>query len=127
MPKLLENKANMNRVQFDESIAEYMGLGFTNVPNIILNGDVLSGRAQLVMIHLLRYAYGYKNYSFPGQATLAHECACGIRSIGRAIKELQDKGFITVHRRGLTKTNIYVLHTKDFYNPEKTLSPKDNS
>ena len=124
MPHQPQNKANINRVQFDENFAEFVSRGFTTVPNIILDGEMLSGRAQLVMIYLLKYAYGYKDHSFPGQATLAKENGCCVRSIGRAIKELQMKGFITVKRRGLNRTNYYILHTKGFFNPEKKLSPK---
>ncbi len=84
--------------------------GYTLIPNYVLYNKVVSGRAKLVYAVLLSYAWGNKDSSFPGQEKLSAECGCSPRSIWAAIKELEAAHFITIIRRGLGKTNLYVLH-----------------
>lgn len=86
--------------------------GYTLIPNYILHTSRISGRAKLVYAALLSHAWGNKDSSFPGQERLAEQCGSSPRSIWSAIKELEKAGFITVIRRGLGKTNLYVLHFK---------------
>ncbi len=86
--------------------------GYTLVPNFVLNSKVLSGRAKLVYAIMLSYAYGGKAAIFPGQERLAKQCGSSPRSVWSAIRELQKGGYISVIRRGMTKTNVYVLHVK---------------
>ncbi len=86
--------------------------GYTLVPNFVLQTKLISGKAKLVYAMLLSYAWGNKDSAFPGQARLADDCGNSHRTVWAAIKELQKNGFITVIRRGLGKTNLYILHLK---------------
>ena len=85
--------------------------GFTQVPNFILENDKLSTGAKLTYAMMLRYAWE-KDQCFPGQKTLAQNAGMGQRSVVRYIQELEDKGFISIKRRGLGKVNIYELHMR---------------
>jgi len=60
---------------------------------------------------LLRYARE-KDSCFPGQKTLADQSGMGERSINRHVQELEEKGFISINRRGLGKPNVYSLHVR---------------
>lgn len=86
--------------------------GYTLVPNFVLQTKLISGKAKLVYAMLLSYAWGNKDSAFPGQVRLAEDCGNSHRTIWAAIKELERNGFITVIRRGLGKTNLYILHLK---------------
>lgn len=86
--------------------------GYTLIPNYVLHTDKLGSHAKLVYAMLLSYAWGRKNSSFPGQDRLAADCGLSISSIKRALDELKEHNFITVIRRGLNRTNVYVLHFK---------------
>lgn len=95
--------------------------GYTLIPNYVLQTNRISGRAKLVYAMLLSYAWGNKDSSFPGQDTLAEGCGSSPRSVWSAIKELEKAKFITIIRRGLGKTNVYVLHfKKPGYSEEKS-------
>lgn len=85
--------------------------GFTQVPNFILEKKGLTVGAKLTYSMLLRYARE-KDSCFPGQKTIADQSGMGERSINRHIQELQDKGFISINRRGLGKPNVYSLHIR---------------
>lgn len=93
--------------------------GYTLIPNYVLHKPGLSGRAKLVYALLLSYAWGDKDASFPGQERLARLCGSSPRSVWSAIKELQLIGLITVVRRGLGKTNLYILHFKKLGKPDR--------
>src|SRR5712691_13244558 len=55
-------------------------------------------------------SYAWNNEQcFPGQERLAEDIGAGVRSVNRFIKGLEEKGFLTIQRRGLGKTNIYTL------------------
>ncbi len=56
----------------------------------------------------LSYAW-YNESCFPGQDKLAKDIGAGVPSVNHFIKELEKKGFLTIERRGLGKTNIYTL------------------
>lgn len=86
--------------------------GYTLIPNYVLHTDKISSFAKLVYAILLSYAWGDKNSSFPGQVALAKDCGLSERSVRNAIKELEEKEFITIFQRGLGKTNKYILHFK---------------
>ena len=86
--------------------------GYTLVPNFVLQTDKLSGRAKLVYALLLSRAWGDKTSAFPGQNRLAEECGCSSRSIWTALKELEKHHFLSIVRRGMGRTNLYVLHLK---------------
>lgn len=85
--------------------------GFTQVPNFILEKKDLTVGAKMTYSMLLKYARE-KDSCFPGQKTIAEKSGMGERSINRYISELQEKGFISINRRGLGKPNVYSLHIR---------------
>ena len=85
--------------------------GFTQVPNFILDTNLVSPGAKLAYALLLRYAW-QNDYCFPGQERLAKDMGAGKRSIVTYLKELQKVGFIVIERRGQGKSNIYELNLK---------------
>ncbi len=109
MQKIGETSA-LQRIQniilegFDPVSAE----GFTQIPNSLLNNKELSFAAKTVYSKLLSYAW-YHDRVFPGQETMAEDIGSTTSTINRAIKELKEKGWLEINRRGLGKTNIYTL------------------
>jgi hypothetical protein len=83
--------------------------GFTAVPNFILKNPKLSVGEKLTYAIFISYAW-HNDQCFPGQERLAEDMGAGVRSVNRFIKGLEAKGFITIQRRGLGKTNLYTLH-----------------
>lgn len=73
----------------------------------------LSMKAKCVYIQLLNYAWQDGN-CFPGQERLSQDLDVSIRTIQRALVELQDYGLIKWEQRGRTKTNIYYILPLDF-------------
>lgn len=86
--------------------------GYTIIPNYVLSADSLSPLSKLVYTMFLSYAWGQKRASFPGQERVAKDCGVSPRTVVRAVQELQEHGFLSVHRRGRGLTNVYVLHFK---------------
>ena len=70
------------------------------------NSVPLTARAVYVrMVHLNTIERG----CFPGEERLAQELSIGIRTVRRALRELEDMAWIETVRRGATKTNTYRL------------------
>jgi hypothetical protein len=88
----------------DETLRE----GFVQLPNRILRDPDLSPAAKLVYAGILSYAWRDES-AWPGQARLAADLGVHHNTVWRMIKELQERGYLTVKRRGLGKTNIYTL------------------
>ena len=82
--------------------------GFTQVPNFILKNKQLTIGEKMTFAMFLSYAW-HNESCFPGQEKLAKDIGAGVRSVSRFIKGLEKKGFLTIQRRGLGKTNIYTL------------------
>jgi hypothetical protein len=82
--------------------------GFTQVPNILLNDPTLSANAKLAYSKLLSYAW-HHDLVFPGQERMALEVGSSRSVINRAVLELQRHGWLEIRRRGLGRTNLYVL------------------
>ena len=82
--------------------------GFTQVPNFILKNEKLTVGEKMTFAMFLSYAW-HNDSCFPGQDKLAKDIGAGVRSVNRFIKGLARKGFLTIQRRGLGKTNIYTL------------------
>lgn len=82
--------------------------GFTQVPNFILKNKNLTVGEKMTFAMFLSYAW-HNDRCFPGQEKLAKDIGAGVRSVNRFIKGLEKKGFLTIQRRGLGKTNIYKL------------------
>jgi biotin operon repressor len=82
--------------------------GFTQVPNFILKNDALTVGEKITFAMFLTYAW-HNDKVFPGQEKLAKDIGIARRSVNTFIKGLEKKGFLTIQRRGLGKTNIYTL------------------
>lgn len=83
--------------------------GFTQVPNYILKSQKLTVGEKLTFAMFLSYAW-HNDYCFPGQDKLGTDLGVTRQSINTFIKGLERKGFLTIKRRGLGKTNLYRLH-----------------
>jgi len=81
--------------------------GFTQIPNILLK-QTFSNNAKVVYAKLLSYAW-HNNQVFPGQERMAEEIGSSKSTVGRAIQELEDRGWLEIQRRGQGKTNLYIL------------------
>src|ERR671914_769663 len=81
--------------------------GFTQIPNFLLNQS-FSNNAKVVYAKLLSYAW-HNNQVFPGQERMGEEISSSKSTVGRAIQELEDQGWLEIKRRGQGKTNVYVL------------------
>ena len=85
--------------------------GFTQVPNVILENDALSLGAKMCYALLLRYAW-QEGSCFPGQDNLAAALGLSRRSVVTFLQELEKSGYVEKVRRGLGRTNVYILHCK---------------
>jgi hypothetical protein len=92
---------------------------FALVPEWLLDADV-SARAIQVFAVLARYADDSGSGAHPSRATLAKRCRCSVKSIDRALDELEAIGSIEVTRRfrkgGEQDSNSYFLR---FEQPKK--------
>lgn len=88
---------------------EALAAGFTQIPNLVLRRSDLQPGAKLTYMVLLSYAW-QKDHAYPGQDRLATDMGVSERSVITYLKQLQETGLITIRRRGLGLTNIYVLH-----------------
>jgi hypothetical protein len=82
--------------------------GFTQVPNYLLKDPDISANAKVVYSMLLSYAWN-NSYVFPGQDRMAEDIGLSQPTIARSVKELEEKDWLEIQRRGQGKTNIYVL------------------
>lgn len=88
--------------------------GFTQVPNFILENPDLSDGAKVTYALFLRYAWDDEG-AFPGQETMASHLGCHRATVARHISDLKKVGYLEVVRRGLGKTNLYILK----FNPQR--------
>jgi hypothetical protein len=82
--------------------------GFTQVPNVIVDSDILSVYAHRVYTLLLYYAR-QDDACWPGQEGLALRAKCSERQVREAIRDLEGAGLVRTRRRGQGKTNVYIL------------------
>ena len=85
--------------------------GFTQVPNFILRSAKLSAGDKLTFAMLLSYAW-QDDFCYPGQRKLAEHLGLKERSARTHLKSLQTHGLLEIKRRGLGRTNVYVLNLK---------------
>lgn len=83
--------------------------GFTQVPNFILRNPDLSAGAKVVYAMFLSYAW-HNESCFPGQERLAQDIGMSRSRVSEFISELNRAGLVNIQRRGLGKTNIYLVH-----------------
>lgn len=86
--------------------------GFTPMDNPVLRSKTLSAHAKVVWGLLCFYAREDES-CYPGQERLAEFVPCSVRALGTYISELRKVGLVTVVRRGLGQTNVYVLNDLD--------------
>ena len=102
--ELLKDKQNILLKGFDPVSAG----GFTQVPNILIRSMTLSSLSKIVYAQLLSYAWN-NDHCYPGQERMAEDTGSSRTTIYRAIKELEEAGWLEIQRRGQGKTNVYVL------------------
>lgn len=85
--------------------------GFTQIPNAILKATNLSGGAKLAYAMLLSYAMGH-DQCFPGQDRLGVDMGVSRQTANQYIKELNDKGYINIKRRGQGRSNLYEINLR---------------
>ncbi len=85
--------------------------GFTQIPNVILKSNNLTGGAKLAYTMLLTYAMG-DDECFPGQDRLGADMGTTRQSANKYIKELESKGFINIKRRGQGRSNLYEINLR---------------
>jgi len=88
---------------------ETLRAGFTQIPNLVLRRPGLPPGAKLTYMVLLSYAW-QKDSAYPGQDRLAADMGVSERSVVTYLKQLVESGLVTIRRRGLGMTNVYVLH-----------------
>src|SRR5919205_3726950 len=102
--KPFQERQNIVLKNFDPVSAH----GFTQVPNFLLKDPKLSANAKIVYSMLLSYAWN-NDRVFPGQERMATDIGTSQPTIARAVKELEDNGWLEIQRRGQGKTNVYIL------------------
>ncbi|MEO1700913.1 MAG: helix-turn-helix domain-containing protein [Pseudomonadota bacterium] len=85
--------------------------GFTQIPNAILKAKCIGGGAKLAYAMLLSYAMG-DDECFPGQDRLGIDMGISRQTANQYIKELADKGYINIKRRGQGRSNLYEINLK---------------
>lgn len=86
--------------------------GFAQLSKPVLKSPLLSMQSKVVYAQLMSYAWESKK-CFPGRERLANENGVHINTIDKYIKELKDFGLITIERRGLGMTNLYIIESID--------------
>jgi hypothetical protein len=87
---------------------KWLNQGYTHISNRLLRDTTVSPAARVVYILLMSRCFS-KEFSFPGQSTLANETGVSERQIRRLLKELVESDWVKVKRRGLGKSNLYFL------------------
>lgn len=82
--------------------------GFTQVPNFILKHSKITIGAKLTYSMLLSYAWN-NDFCFPGQDRLAEDMGVVRQSANAYVKELENKGFLKITRKGQGRPNLYEL------------------
>lgn len=98
--ELLKERQNIILKGFDPVSAG----GFTQVPNVLLRTPGLSSNAKVAYSQLLSYAWS-NDRCFPGQDTMAQDSGISIATINRAIKELEQAGWLAGDRQAGTGEN----------------------
>jgi hypothetical protein len=96
-------------VLFDDPVDQG---GFTAIPNVVLVDTSLSCQARLCYATLRYFAWQDED-CWPGQEALAILMGCSDRTLRSYIAELVSEGWVRVERRGLGRTNRYVLTIPD--------------
>ena len=82
--------------------------GFVMLPKVILHARNLSRDAKILYAILVDYAWQERR-CFPGYARLCADMGASEPIVRKYMRELEEVGLLTQKRRGLGKTNLYVL------------------
>lgn len=82
--------------------------GFAQAPIPIVRNADLSAAARLLYITLTSYAWT-DGSCYPGQERLAADLGVSSRMVRTYLAELTKAGLLTVSRRGMGQTNLYIL------------------
>ncbi len=85
-----------------------LGYGFIQLPKQILYARNLSRDAKVLYAVLLGYAW-QELKCFPGYARLCHDMMASENTVRKCMRELEAVSLLAQRRRGLGKTNIYLL------------------
>lgn len=94
-----------NTLIFEE---EEQNHGYIILSKLILYADNLSKDAKILYAYLLGYAYE-KDHCFPGYQTLCKDLGTSDNTVRKFMRELETAQLLRQHRRGLGKTNVYIL------------------
>lgn len=86
----------------------WLNEGFTHISNNLLRDTSVSVGARILYMLLTSRCFS-KDFSYPGRITLMKELGVSKDTFYSYKKELEDKGWLEVRRRGLGKTNLYFL------------------
>ena len=83
-------------------------LGFIQLPKLVLYARNLTRDAKLLYAILLGYAW-QQGRCFPGYSRLCYDMGASENTVRVYMRELEKVGLLQQKRRGLGKTNIYIL------------------
>lgn len=83
-------------------------LGFVQLPKVILYARNISRDAKLLYAVLLGYAW-QEQRCFPGYGRLCQDMGASENAVRKYMRELETVGLLSQRRRGLGKTNLYIL------------------
>lgn len=87
---------------------EMLRAGFSALPYAVLRDSHLSPGARVAYAVLLMYAW-QEGSCFPGQKRMAADMGVSERHLRRFLRELGDRGYISIKRQGLNRPNIYYI------------------
>lgn len=82
--------------------------GFVQIPRVILHARNLSRHAKILYAILLSYAW-QEEECFPGYARLCQDLQASENSVRLYMRELEKAHLLRQRRRGLGKTNLYII------------------
>lgn len=97
---------------------------YTIINNNIITANI-SHIALRVYLLLLSMCFGDKDYCFPSQAYIAEKLHVSVRTVQRALKELEKIGYIKIKRRG-SISNLYTVLNKVVSNTVNSLKETVN-
>lgn len=107
----------MNRVQAATQVGQEWSISedpsynndFTQVPDRVMRARNLCVRDKMVFFCLLMYRR-QNSKCFPGQKRMLWELGIGKDMLNRSLHRLQKVRLMTIKRRGLGLTNLYIFH-----------------
>lgn len=92
-------------VRYEDAVEQE---GYVQLPRVVLYNRDLSHGAKLLYAALRGFAWQDES-CWPGQERLAESLGVTVKTVQRWIGELSDAGLVRIERRGLARTNRYVL------------------